>query len=134
MKNLTVYLNLAGRTEEALKFYQKCFNGEILDLQRFESSPLEIPEDYKHKVMHAEFKADNMFFLSSDGMPGQQTELGNRISMSVTFSDEKELKRAFVALSKNGRVVLKPDETFWGAVFGKVVDQFGIEWLLSYTK
>jgi len=134
MKKLALYLNLAGKTEEALHFYQTCFNGEILNLQRFEGAQLEVPEDYKQKVMHAEFKAEGIHLMASDGMPRQNCIVGNNISLSLSFSQESELNQVFEKLSEKGKVVLKPEETFWGALFGKVIDHYGIEWMLSCTK
>ncbi len=134
MKQLAVYFNFSGKTEEALHFYESCFNGAIENLQRFENSPLDIPEGYEKKVMHAEFKAGELFFMASDGMPDQTCHSGNNITLSLSFNEESELMDVFNALSEHGKVILKPQETFWGALFGKVVDQYGIEWMLSCTK
>ena len=53
MLSLNPYLNFNGNTEEAFKFYQSVFGGE-LSIQRFKDTPESgnIPEADRNKVMH----------------------------------------------------------------------------------
>jgi PhnB protein len=50
----------------------------------------------------------------------------------VEFDSEDELRRVFDALSAGGTVNMPVNKTFWGAVYGDLVDRFGIGWGLDY--
>lgn len=131
MKQLNVYLAFPGTCEEALIFYKTCFGGEITSMQRFGDSPVESSEEHKQKIMHAEFKADGMYFMASDGMPGQPVPSGEMVTLSINLSDGAEQERIFNSLAEGGKVTMPLGETFWGAVFGMVTDKFGIPWMLN---
>lgn len=131
MKQLTPYLFFSGQCEEALHFYKKCLGGEIIQRQTFSESPMEVPEEHQHKIMHAEFKADDFHIMASDGMPGQQQAAGNNIFLSLFFTDQNEQSRVFNQLSSGGKVLMPLEKTFWGSRFGQFVDKFGIGWMVS---
>lgn len=131
MKQLNVYLAFPGTCEEALNFYKNCFDGEIVSISRFGESPVESPEEYKQKIMHAEFKADGIFFMASDGMPGQPVPPGDMVSLSINTTDAQEQETIFNRLAEGGNVTMPLGATFWGAVFGMVTDRFGIHWMLN---
>ena len=131
MKQLNVYLAFPGTCEAALNFYKTCFGGEITSMQRFGDSPVESSEEHKQKIMHAEFKADGMFFMASDGMPGQPVPSGEMVTLSINLTDGAEQERIFNTLAEGGKVTMPLGETFWGAVFGMVTDKFGIPWMLN---
>ncbi len=131
MKQLNVYLAFPGTCEAALNFYKTCFGGEITSMQRFGDSPVESSEEHKQKIMHAEFKADGMYFMASDGMPGQPVPSGEMVTLSINLTDGAEQERIFNSLAEGGKVTMPLGETFWGAVFGMVTDKFGIPWMLN---
>ncbi len=131
MKQLNVYLAFPGTCEEALNFYKTCFGGEITSMQRFGDSPVESSEEHKQKIMHAEFKADGMYFMASDGMPGQPVPSGEMVTLSINLTDGAEQERIFNCLAEGGKVTMPLGGTFWGAVFGMVTDKFGIPWMLN---
>jgi PhnB protein len=134
MKSLNPYINFSGKCREALGFYKECFNGEIPTLSMFADAPGETDEKYKQNVMHSEFRAEGIFFMATDGMPGREAVIGDNISLTVLLTDEQEQTRIFEALSQGGKVVQPLQEAFWGARFGMLVDRYGIHWMLSCTK
>lgn len=134
MKNLNVYLTFSGNCREALHFYKESLKGEIASLQTFGQAPVSVTDEYKDRVMHAEFKADGVYFMASDGMPGQPVEAGYNISMSLNTDNEKEQEDIFNRLSEGGRVTMPLQDTFWGARFGMLRDRFGIQWMLNCEK
>lgn len=122
-----------GRCEEALEFYKEQMNGEIPFLSRFEDSGMEVTPEFKRKIIHAEFQADGVFFMASDGLPqniGQKPQTGN-ISVSINFTEIAEEERLFEALSTKGGVIDPLKDQFWGARYGSLVDQFGVRWELN---
>jgi len=133
MKTLNPYINFAGKCREALAFYQDCFGGEILALQTFAEAPEEVPGASKDNVMHAEFKAESIFFMATDGMGSGVVE-GSNISLSLNFTDETEQETIFMALSQGGNVTMPLAEMFWGAKFGSLTDRYGINWMLNCPK
>jgi PhnB protein len=131
MKNLNVYLNFPGNCEEALHFYQGCFGGEILSMKRFGDSPMESPEAHKQRIMHAEFKAEGIYFMASDTMPDDESTGGNVVQLSINLTDATEQEQLFKRLSEGGTVLMPLQDTFWGAAFGMLTDKFGIRWMLN---
>lgn len=55
---------------------------------------------------------------------------GNNITLSLTI-DYSEAKSIFNRLSKKGNAIMTFAEVFWGGKFGMLVDQFGIQWMVS---
>lgn len=135
MKQLVPYLNFNGQCQEALDFYQQCFENAELSIQTFGDAKLEdMPVEAKDKVMHAEFKTDGLFFMASDGQPGGDFSLGKNIHLNVQLDSIDEQTKLFDRLSQNGVVTMPLGHTFWNARFGMLTDQFGIQWMLNVMK
>lgn len=131
MKQLNVYLAFPGNCEQALHFYKDCLGGEIVSLQRFGDTPVDSPEEHKQKVMHAEFRAGDIFFMASDGRPDEALTPGDMIHLSINLTDAAEQEAIFSKLSAGGRVDMPLQDTFWGACFGMLTDKYGIRWMLN---
>lgn len=134
MKSLNPYINFSGRCREALDFYKECFNGEIEALSTFAEAPGDTDEKFKDNVMHSEFRAEGVFFMATDGMPGREAVVGDNVFLTIQFTDEQEQARIFDALSQGGKVTQPLEDTFWGARFGMLVDRYGINWMLNCAK
>ena len=129
MYQVTPYLFFAGRCQEALDFYHKCFGGVVLTKQLFKDAPQEIEGADPNWIMHAEFEAFGMKLMLSDGVVAKELT-GNNMALSVVLNDLDEQGRLFEKLSHGGHIMMPLADTFWGARFGKVEDQFGIRWML----
>jgi PhnB protein len=132
METIIPYLNFNGNAAEALNFYSKALNGEVVYKQTFGESPMESSEEQKDKIMHASFKAGNLNFLVSDTMPGQPVTSGTNISLSLNFSDADEMNKTFTALSEGGKVTMELQDTFWRARFGMLEDKYGFNWMFNH--
>lgn len=132
MEAIIPYLNFNGNASEALEFYSIALNGTVDFKQTFGESPMESPEDFKDKVMHASFSAGDLKFLVSDCPPGVSVHEGNNLSLSLNFNDLEELKKTFNALSEGGKITMELQDTFWGAHFGMLTDQFGFNWMFNH--
>lgn len=131
---LQPYLFFSGNCEEALKFYQRIFSGEITQLSRFKEAPPDpdnptAPEDGE-RVMHATFKSPDFSFMASDARPGKQYGEGP-ISLSIGLTDVAIAQRIFDGLAQGGSVEMPLDDTFWGAKFGMLTDKYGIDWMIN---
>ena len=52
-------------------------------------------------------------------------------SLSLQIRNTTEAERIFHELARDGSVVMPLEKTFWAALFGMVVDRFGIPWLIN---
>jgi PhnB protein len=131
MKKLNVYLTFTGDCEEALNFYKDCFGGEIISKMTYRESPIPAPEGYKDKLIHAEFRSDEVYLMACDAMPDMDIEYGNNITLSIGLNNVAEQQNVFNKLTQGGEVTMPLQETFWGARFGMLRDKFGIGWMLN---
>lgn len=130
MYQLTPYLFFAGRCEEALDFYHKCFAGVVVTKQLFKDAPQQIEGADPNWVMHAEFEAFGMMLMLSDGILAQERS-GNNIALAIVMTDLDEQARVFDKLSHGGHIMMPLADAPWGARFGKVEDKFGVRWILN---
>lgn len=131
MTNLSPYLTFAGNCEEAINFYKDCLAGEIVSMNYFESAPMDIPDDYKKKVMHVTMKFEGGLLMASDSLPEHKFVQGNNISLSIGLDDLQKADDYFNKLSAGGNIIMPMQDTFWGARFGMLTDKFGINWMVN---
>lgn len=140
MKTVSPYLNFAGNTEEAFRFYQTVFGGELQivrfkDFQQMEGMPPLSASD-KEKVGHAALPLgpDNML-MGTDALEsmGQQLTMGNNYSIALEVDSAEEGDELFQKLSDGGTVSMPLAETEWAERFGACTDRFGIQWMVNYT-
>ena len=94
MYKLTPYLFFAGRCEEALEFYHKCFGGVVVTKQYFKDAPQVIEGADPQWIMHAEFEAFGMKLMLSDGMVAKELT-GNNVALSIVLDDLDEQARLY---------------------------------------
>lgn len=123
------YVTFDGNCEQAVKFWAEVLGAE-LDIRRMSDGPMPIPPEAQNRVMHATVKSGALLLMASDGMPGQSTEKGGPISLSLNFSSRDEQTRVWERLAQGGAVVMQLEEQFWGR-FGMLKDKFGIQWMLN---
>jgi PhnB protein len=139
MPKINPYLNFAGNTEEAFKFYKSVFGGEFAMLQRFKDTPEagRVPERENEKIMHVSLPIGEVTTLmATDALEsmGHKLNVGNNIQLSVEAESKNEVDKLFKGLSAGGKVTMPLADTFWGAYFGMVTDKFGVQWMVSYSK
>ena len=133
---LIPYINLSGNAEEAMNFYKNVFGGKT-EIMRWSEMPpnpkMPVSEGWRNKVMHGSLyiREDVPIFLS-DSIQGETKALGNNVFIHIEFDSEKELRKIFDALSDGGKVNMPVDKMFWGAVYGDLIDKFGVGWGLHY--
>ena len=134
MKAIVTYLNFNGNCREAMKFYQRCLGGE-LSMMPFSEAPGDLPKEAKDRVMHARITKDgSALLMASDTMPGSNFVQGTNFSISIDCQSAEETDRLFNAFSENGKITMPLQDAFWGARFGILRDQFGINWMFNFEK
>lgn len=133
---LNPYLNFDGNAEEAFKFYQSVFGGELF-VQKMDSVPgMEIPENEKDRAMHVSLPiGKNQHLMASDCLPsaGHILNIGNNNYISVSPDSREEADRIFNGLSAGGKIEMPMEDMFWGDYFGSFTDRFGVCWMINYA-
>ncbi len=132
MKKLIPYIIINGHCENALNFYQDCFNGEISFQQKYSDTNYEVSAAFKDKIAHAEFIANQIHFFASDGFEGQKTNIGDNIAFSINFSEKSEQKKTFEKLKVGGKVTMDFSETSVNSNLATLIDKYGIHWYLNF--
>ncbi|WGK66024.1 VOC family protein [Croceiramulus getboli] len=132
MKYVQPYLTFRGNCQEALNFYQDCFDGKIINKETYEGKEIDIPEHYRNKLQHAELKGKGVHIMAYDAAPDTPLTEGNQVQLSVSIDSKEELENLFNKLSAGGHVDTQLQETSWNAYYGRVRDQFGVHWMLNH--
>lgn len=133
------YLNFAGTTEAAFRFYAQVLGGTLTDIFRFGSMPGGgdlLATEQKDLVMHVGLRLPNgQMILGTDAIEGMGPPfaVGTNISLSLHPTSTEEADRIFSALSEGGTVTMPIGQQFWGDYYGALVDRFGIQWMVNYS-
>ncbi|MBH0230979.1 VOC family protein [Halobacillus yeomjeoni] len=130
----TPYFTFNGQAMDALNYYKEVFGGEITDIQTFGEAQFETPKELDEQIMHARFKAGDLFFMVSDAFLDQKVEVGSNISLALELESTEEIQSIYDRLKEEGTVLMELQDTFWNATFAKVKDRFGITWDLNFSK
>lgn len=133
---LNPYLNFNGNAEEAFRFYQSVFGGELF-IQKMSDTPHgeNLPDHEKDYVMHIAIPIGNgQFLMASDCLDsmGQKVNMGNNNYISITPDSREEADRIFNRLSAGGNIEIPMADMFWGDYFGSFVDKFGVCWMINF--
>lgn len=130
---LNAYLTFNGNCEEALTFYAKCLQGELINLQRFGGTPgcEGMPESHRDKIMHVQLRVGDQMLMASDNHPDYPYDGIKGCSIALNVDRPEEADRVFNALSQGGTVVMPLQETFWAQRFGMFNDRFGVPWMVN---
>ena len=110
---------------KAIDFYKRAFGAEVVDLMYG-------PDD--KTIWHARLRIGNSnLFLAEEGTAqgyrSPQTLGGSPASIQMYVEDAPAaFKRAVDAGAK---VLMPLEETFWGDLYGQLVDPFGFRWAVA---
>ena len=110
---------------EAIAFYERAFGAEVVDVMKGPDG---------QTIWHARLRIGNSnLFIADEGTaPGDQSPRslgGSPASLQMYVEDAKA---AFERAVAAGAVVRKPlGETFWGDLYGQLMDPFGFRWAIA---
>jgi PhnB protein len=131
MLGVNPYIAFKGNCREAIEFYKKALNAEVLFTQTMGESPMPDmgPAD---NIMHCTLKiGDSTLMMCDDPRPDGGSSGGGSISLAIGLNDPARAKELFSNLSEDGTVVMPLEKTYWAEAFGMVNDRFGIKWMIN---
>jgi PhnB protein len=129
--HINTYLNFPGNTAEAIEFYKEVLGAETLMISRMGDAPMDVPPELKDKIMHARLKIGDTIIFVSDTFDPSKLVAGNNASLALDAGTPARVDELFAKLSAGGTVTLPPNDAFWGARFGMLIDKFGVHWMLT---
>lgn len=141
--SLSPYLAFAGNCAEVIAFYQQTLGAELMFKMTFGEMPPAAqeasdgcPSGQKmadDAIAHASLRINNGELMLSDSAFGPDVHYAG-FTLVLDPSDVAEGQRWFDALAVGGRIEMAWQETFWAHGFGKVVDRFGVPWMINVVK
>jgi PhnB protein len=130
---LNPYIGFKDNAREAMEFYHSVFGGQ-LDLQTFGSMHASEDPSEANKIMHGLLETPSgLVLMASDTPNGMDYKPAAGISISLSGSNEAELRSYYDKLSQGGSVTMPLEKAPWGDLFGMFTDQFGIAWMVNIT-
>lgn len=127
---LNPYVTFTGNCAEAMTFYQSIFGGE-LEMASFRDFGMDADG-----IMHSSLAAPggiNLF--ASDHAEGMwDLKIGNNIQVSISGDEEATLTDYWNGLAEGGQQVVALETQPWGALYGQVIDKFGIAWHVNIAQ
>lgn len=141
MATVNIYLTFDGNCEEAFKFYQSVFGGQIPYMGRFKDMPpgeeSQVKPGEENRIMHVSLPISKETMLMGSDTGGEWASgysQGNNFSISITADSKEEANKLFKGLSAGGKVTMPLGKTFWSDTFGTLTDKFGINWMVSFDE
>jgi uncharacterized glyoxalase superfamily protein PhnB/uncharacterized protein YndB with AHSA1/START domain len=140
---VSTYVNFPGNTETAFNFYKSVFKTEFVNgIQRFGDIPQDpaqapIADTVKKMVLHVELPLTGGHILMGTDAPeemGFTVTQGNNMHINIEPESKEEADKIFNALAVDGNITMPLQDMFWGAYFGSLTDQFGINWMINFQK
>ncbi|EGG32730.1 VOC family protein [Paenibacillus sp. HGF5] len=129
------YLVMDGNAKEAIQFYEKALDAQVIMVQTFGEMPANpdfpLPESARDRISHALLKVGETDLMFSDTFPGQPVQSSNQVQICIMTDQAEQAKRIYEALREGGQVVMPLQETFWSPAYGIVADKYGVNWNIS---
>ena len=131
---IEAYLFFDGRCEEAIEFYKRALDAEVVMMMRFDESPEPaqpgmVPPGSGNKIMHATLRIGETTVMASDGNCRGSAHFDG-FALSIGAADDAQAKRRFDALAEGGEVGMPLGRTFFASSFGMLKDRFGVPWMV----
>ncbi|MFN8320159.1 MAG: SRPBCC domain-containing protein [Saprospiraceae bacterium] len=138
---VSTYVNFPGNTEVAFNFYKSVFKTEFVQgIQKFgeiaqgPGQPV-VAEEIKDMVLHVELPLlGDHILMGTDAPPemGFTLNRGNNMHINLQPDSREEALRLFNALAEGGTIDMPMQDMFFGAYYGSLTDQFGINWMIHF--
>lgn len=133
IQTLMPYLLFDGDCRQAMTFYQRVFDAEVVDLLLFGDSGFPLSEVNPEWVMNATIKIGGQAVGVADKTSTQEVTKASDSPYSIflEIENESQLKTIYQQLVEGGEIITALERSFWESNYGKVQDAFGITWELN---
>lgn len=101
-----------------------------------EAGQPELTEEQKQLVVNVTLPITGGHLLMGGDVPEpmrSQFVQGHNVDIALSPDTRSEADTLFARLSEGGQVQMSMMPMFWGDYFGALVDQFGINWMVSVS-
>jgi PhnB protein len=127
---LTPYF-YSTNARKQVEFYISALGGEIHQQMTYGEAPGQDDEAMRDKIIHMAFTAAGVNFYIADSCTNEPLENNNGFDLTLEFATDNEAKDAFSKLSAGGTVIMPLEKQFWGTLFGRIQDKYGIKWQIT---
>ncbi|EPS1775673.1 TPA: VOC family metalloprotein YjdN [Klebsiella aerogenes] len=141
--SLSPYIAFSGNCAAAIAFYQQALAAQLIHQITYGEMPQSAQDaedgcaSGQHLaadcIAHASLQVADSILMLSDS-PSSDMEHYAGFVLVLGPKDIAEGKHWFEALADGGRIEMAWQETFWAHGFGKVVDRFGVPWMVNVVK
>lgn len=129
---LNPYVILDGGAQRAIEKYQSALGATHDGIMRWGDVPaMETPKEHAQRVMHCKLQIGAGTLMIADTRPGDHEPSTSNVKVCLDFSDVADMTRRFDALGKGGSITMPLQDMFWGARFGMLTDEFGVQWMFN---
>ncbi|MGL1885569.1 MAG: VOC family protein [Reichenbachiella sp.] len=138
MTTVNTYLYFNGNCEEAFNFYKAVFGNEFQYIGRYKDVPDIARQNFQNctdeQIMHIALPiSKETILMGADIIDDRKNESVKYFSLFVHTDSKKEADRLFTSLSVNGEIKLPISKQFWNSYYGICIDQFGVNWKISFN-
>lgn len=127
---LANYLFFKSGCEPALAFYTRCGLGKVTHIMRHGADGMPVAsEEMRGMIKHARFEGPGVLFYASDN---HDAEPMRGSAHFLTMDDRESTDRLFGLLAEGGIITTPLRVQPWGDYYGKLTDQFGVQWMLIF--
>jgi PhnB protein len=128
---LSNYLFFTTTCECALGFYESSGLGKIVEITRYGIDGIVTPPGFlPGQVMHAKFEGPGVVFYASDNHDAEPMRGSAHL---LELDDPEQTKEIFARLADGGTITTPLGKHPWSSLYGKLTDQFGVQWMLNCT-
>jgi PhnB protein len=134
MVNVVPYIQVAN-AKNTIEKYKELFGATLVDHMPFDSNvgaQFGFPEDfdYASSTMHSVLDIDGAMIYMSDSLSTGVS--GGAVEIVLDFDSEEQIQEIWRKVKSKGlTVIMDLEEQFWGALYGRFVDDDGIGWQLN---
>ena len=126
-----------GTCAKAIDLYTRALGAEVQHIVHFRDGA-KMGHEFSAKdadlVLNAMLRIGAGTLMVMDAPPERRVPNESNLQVSIEFSDDAAVEKAFSALKEGGVAMMEPHDSFWGARFAMVKDAFGVGWMLAHTK
>ena len=127
------FIFLKGNCEEAIKSYEKAFDGKITNLTRYKdlgnNSPVPVTKDNENKILVAELVIGEDSILLTDDLNSNFVE--SNVALFINLKTTKKAEKAWNILKENGTITMDLAKSQFAELDGWLVDQYGTSWNIT---